>query len=31
MGLQFGEAVRVTRCGTERLHRYRREPIVCGA
>jgi Xaa-Pro dipeptidase len=31
MGLQFGEAVRVTRSGTERLHRYRREPIVCGA
>jgi Xaa-Pro aminopeptidase len=30
MGLQFGEAVRVTRSGTERLHRYRREPIVCG-
>jgi len=31
MGLQFGEAVRVTRTGTERLHRYRRQPIVCGA
>jgi Xaa-Pro aminopeptidase len=31
MGLQFGEAVRVTRSGTERLHRYRREPIVCDA
>jgi Xaa-Pro dipeptidase len=31
MGLQFGEAVRVTRSGTERLHHYRREPIVCDA
>ena len=30
MGLQFGETVRVTRTGAERLHRYRREPIVCG-
>jgi Xaa-Pro dipeptidase len=31
MGLQFGETVRVTRSGTERLHRYRREAIVCDA
>lgn len=29
MGLQFGEAVRITRTGVERLHRYRREAIVC--
>jgi Xaa-Pro aminopeptidase len=28
MGLQFGETVRITRDGTERLHRYRRELIV---
>lgn len=30
IGLQFGETVRITRDGTERLHRYRRELIVVG-
>jgi Xaa-Pro dipeptidase len=30
MGLQFGETLLITRTGTQRLHRYRREPIVCG-
>jgi Xaa-Pro aminopeptidase len=30
-GLQFGETVRITRTGTERLHRYPRTPILCAA
>ena len=31
LGLQFGETVLITRTGTERLHRYRRAPILCAA
>lgn len=30
MGLQFGETVRITRTGVERMHEYPREWIVCG-
>jgi Xaa-Pro dipeptidase len=31
IGLQFGETVRITRDGVERLHRFKRELVVVGA
>jgi hypothetical protein len=31
MGVQFGEMLRVTRIGVERLHEYPRRLIVCDA